>query len=348
MHFLTKFAKKIAHLLPIMHPTYQQVLAKLPELETLRNKTHSAVRQQYALVGGTLIAGVGILYFLMTSIDRLGGFAMFLSFLTFVIGALLVFLCSGKANELLAGYAQIARQSLMPTLVQAVLPEANYVLNEGLEQSVFEQSGFAEQRPFNEFSQEDFIKGRIDQTNMELVQLLVAHHHTNANAAHNSRRTKVTDYIFKGLFVHLHTPNRRQEGSLWIRPNLSKRILGKNLSEALTPLNPNQDTVINFPNDPNFEQQFSVNGKADPAVLGADLRAYLLSLENQPAENLHKLFGGLYLSIQPQAIFIGFNDGRDFLPIDINLPLSESVLQDYLDELNSKILIIRKIYSLIA
>ena len=307
-----------------------QMISNIPAWETKRAEQNQAYNRfwwiaLFVFLGGTLLS--------------IGAF-----FIHPVIGVILLivvlfftYLRGKKATDVWNEFATVARNQIFTPLIQNTLPNTEYVYNNYISQQDFSLSELYSGG--NEFAGEDYIKGNLQGTAFKCSQLKVVKRSTSRDSKGNTKTNRTT--IFSGMFIILDTPNIAN-GMIQIKPDIAERYFGGMVGGFLQKLvgSTTAYPLIKFDEDPEFEKQFVVysNDTATARrLLTADARAYLQQLNE--GKNNKKIS----LAISNHKVYLGINNGQDFLPIRINQPLTEESVKAYLEEWLSILRIIQQL-----
>jgi hypothetical protein len=243
-----------------------------------------------------------------------------------LIGVVIATILIGrKATAAWEAFATIARNQIFTPLIESTLPNTKYTHNTHIPETEFDASGLY--RDVNEFSGEDHIQSTIDNVIFAVSQVKAVKRSTRTNSKGKTQTRRTT--IFNGLFFVIHLA-KITPAQILVQPDVAERAFGgavgkffQKISTAFT-----GKSLVKFDEDPEFEKLFAVySTETNEArrVLSEPFRTFLIQLATSQKNTAA-------ISINSDRIYLGFNNGIDFLPINIKQPLTETLIRAYLEE----------------
>jgi hypothetical protein len=172
---------------------------------------------------------------------------------------------------------------------------------------------------------EDYISGKIGETNFELCEL---------NVQETSPVDTGLNYVFKGIFLYAQFPEET-EGSLMLWPRKSRQFLTRSIRKYTWSGGENVDEEIL---NPKFRKLFMAYAMPDTFVVG------IMSDPMQEAIVQYIELTGkeIYLSFKDQEIYAAITEPKDILePSIFRSNLSFELVREFFEDIHLAINIVR-------
>ena len=172
---------------------------------------------------------------------------------------------------------------------------------------------------------EDYISGKVRETNFELCEL---------NVRENSPVDTGLNYVFKGIFLYAVFPEKT-EGSLMLWPRQARQFLTRSIRQYTWKTGENVDQEIM---NPKFRKLFMAYATPDTHVAG------IISEPMQDAivEYIELTGKEIYLSFKDQEIYAAITEPKDILePSIFRSNLSFELVREFFEDIHLAISIVR-------
>lgn len=179
--------------------------------------------------------------------------------------------------------------------------------------------------PAEVYDGEDFISGKIGETNFELCEL---------NVQETSSVGTGLNYVFKGIFLHAVFPEET-EGSLMLWPRQSRQFLTRSIRQYTWQGGENVDQEIL---NPKFRKLFMAYAMPDTYVVG------IMSDPMQEAivEYIELTGKEIYLSFMDREIYAAITEPKDILePSIFRSNLSFDLVREFFEDIHLAMSIVR-------
>lgn len=251
---------------------------ELLEQESCRKK---AANQQ--VFGGLLILLSILFIFFIFKVNTI--IALVVGISGFIFGAYL----SYQAHEYALKLKDFFKQRLIPAMVQNLNPNLNYSHEGGVSRPSFSESKIF-QNTLNIFETEDWVKGRIGQTDIEFSEVL-AQYETRDSDGNKSKHT-----IFKGIFF-ISDFHKDFQGETYVLRDQAQRVFGS-VGTFFQRINALRPELIQM-EDPVFEKQFVVYSTDQ-----IESRYIITPVLMERMTQMNKAFRGIQFSFINSKMFV--------------------------------------------
>jgi len=216
-----------------------EIQSEINTLETARKK--GAQQQVFGIV--LLLASVLFGFFVFQLNTML---ALSVGLILFVLSARLLY----KAAKVQTLLLDFFKSRLIPKMIKRIHPDLRYEPSGKVSQSQFITSKIFQQS-IDVFEGEDWVKGRIDQTEIEFSELLVQY------ITRDSKGNETKNTAFKGIFF-IADFHKEFKGETFVLKDHAQKLFG-NMGTFFQRINGARPELILMEN-PVFEKQFVVYG----------------------------------------------------------------------------------------
>lgn len=199
------------------------------------------------------------------------------------------------------------KNALLPEIVKYANPNAAYITDKFIEQTVFEESSLFPAQTIWDYKGSDYFNGKSDKTVFEFSQLHVIKEETKHS--NGKTETSYTD-LFKGIFYKADF-NKNFSGETFVVPDISREFFGSYLGEMLNKKTEGlvrQQTKLVYMEDVEFEKLFAVfstDQQEARYILSPSLMQKITALKN-------KFSNDMYLAFRKGSLYIGVSSTKDF------------------------------------
>lgn len=221
---------------------YDALMPHLEEVEAYRQELKQKSKRMLMIGGG--IAAVGALIGIFTN-PIVIAVGVVIGLIVMAVGFF------GSKSK----YEKEFKSKVIPSMLRGVNETLQYSPKGYISKAKFKESGIFQQS-IDRYNGEDYIKGRIGETDIEFSELHAQYKTTSTDSKGNRRTSYHT--FFKGLYL-IADFHKDFNGKTTVLPDQAEKMLGGVFGKWFQKMNFTRDDLI-YLEDPEFEKEFVVYG----------------------------------------------------------------------------------------